>query len=73
MRKNSFSKNEYDMFYVGTNQTDAFLEKKLLQDIHLFHTNGRKILDFLNEYKFINGWLTAGGIWTIGIIAKWFS
>ncbi len=57
-----------ELFYIGTTQTDIFLEKKLIEDIDKFKNKKEKTIEFLNKYKFINGWITSIGIFISGII-----
>jgi hypothetical protein len=63
----TMGKEEMELFFVASSNTDVFLEKKLSEDINKFKSRNEKILHLLDRYKFVNGWLTAGGIWSIGI------
>lgn len=63
----SMGKEEMELFFVASSNTDVFLEKKLTEDINKFKSRKEIILHILDRYKFVNGWLTAGGVWSIGI------
>lgn len=54
-----------ELFYIGTTQTDIFLEKK---HIDKFKNKKEKTIEFLNKHKSINGWITGMGIFIGGII-----
>jgi len=62
----SMDKEEMELFFVASSNTDVFLEKKLTEDINKFKSRKEIILHILDRYKFVNGWLTAGGVWSIG-------
>lgn len=65
----NMSKDEQELFFVGSSNTDIFLEKKLNKDVDKLKTKNEKILDFLQKHRYINGWLTAIGIWFLGPIS----
>jgi hypothetical protein len=50
------------VFLVGTSETDIFLEKKISKDIAKLVSKHEKDMKILNDYKFLYGWITAGGI-----------
>jgi hypothetical protein len=56
--------NEDEMFNFieATAETDIFIVKKLSSDVGLFMTKKEKVLKFLEQYRFVNGWITAGGV-----------
>lgn len=56
------------LFFAGADQTTAHLHKKLGKDLDAFRSKKEKILEFLDKYKFINGWITAAGIGGGGIL-----
>ena len=78
------TEDEKELFFVGSSNTDVFLEKKLSKDVDLFKSRTEKTLSFLDKYKFVNGWLTAAGIWSFngwvtaagswiaGLFSRWF-
>ena len=74
--KNSLTPEETELFLIGTSETDIFLEKKINEDLQKFRSTKDNILLFLQEYRFVNGWITAAGIFiltsTLGA-AKFFN
>lgn len=59
-------------FWTGSSQTSAHLQKKLSSDLNLFKTRFEKTSDILNKYRFLNGWITAGGVAVFGTIMTYF-
>ena len=49
-------------FIESTAETDIFLAKKLGGDAQKFMSKKESILRFMQDYRFVNGWVTAGGI-----------
>lgn len=50
------------LFFLGTSQTDIFLKNKLGKDLKKFLAGKEKLLEFLQTYRFINGWITSVGV-----------
>ena len=64
------------VFFLGADQTSAHLSKKLGDDLKGFQTQGERILSWLDRYKFINGWITAFGIFILSLfspVVQWIS
>ena len=53
---------ELALFYDYSQQTEVFLEKKIEKDIQFYASKREKIFKFLNDYRFVNGWIIASGI-----------
>lgn len=49
-------------FIESTAETDIFLAKKLGSDAQKFMSQKESILKFMQDYRFVNGWITASGI-----------
>ena len=56
------SEDEMICFVEATSETDIFIAKKLTKDVALYITRKEKLLQFLREYRFVNGWITAAGV-----------
>lgn len=56
------NKDEKLRFIECTAETDIFLAKKLGGDAQKFMSKKESILKFMQDYRFVNGWITAGGI-----------
>lgn len=58
---NDFTKEEKELFYIGTTNTDVYLQSKLQGDINKFLPRRQRITNFLRDYRFFNGWISATG------------
>lgn len=58
MSDNMLSDEERELFYIGSSETDAYVERKLALDLSLFKTKGECFVEFLSTYRFVNGWIT---------------
>ena len=62
INRNEMDESTKELFYIGSSQTDVFLETKLAVDLNRFKTRRERASDFLQKYRFINGWITALGV-----------
>lgn len=53
---------ELEVFYLATTETDIYIAENLQHDVAKFETYQDRVLDLLSEYRYVNGWITAGGI-----------
>jgi len=60
--------NDRELFYIGTSETDIYLQKKLGDDLKKFVTKRERFKTFLHDWQFINGWIISIGITIIGTL-----
>lgn len=59
-------------FFIGATMTTPHLTKKLGDDLKLFRSKKERLLEFLDKYKFVNGWITTVGVFIFGGAAATF-
>ncbi len=73
INENSMEQDEKDLFYFGTSDTDIYMQRKLQLDIEKFLPRKEKFIRFLNNYQFVNGWITSGAIASLTIAYSFFA
>jgi hypothetical protein len=57
-----------ELFFFGADQTTPYLADKLGEDLKRFRSEKERVLQFLNDYKFVNGWIMSIGITVFGTV-----
>lgn len=56
-------------FIEATSETDIFIVKKLGKDAEKFMSQEERAVEFMRDYSFVNGWITAGGITVLSLFS----
>jgi hypothetical protein len=67
MTKDELYEDEIDYFYHGARQTDIHLQEKLGEDVFRFIGKRDRVIGFLKNYRFVNGWIIAAGVVVLSV------